>query len=132
MALTDGQDGVELLQVTLRALLPRTRRIAKAVGGDWVTDEDWEEGGQAAMLSMVRQFGETPFEELTFWEANFWEATKRACITELRKFLRKGDEGATSIDGMADQGQDLEAAPVDPLDQVTWTCPDSVDSWLFA
>jgi hypothetical protein len=33
---------------------------------------------------------------------------------------------------MADQGQDLEAAPVDPLDQVTWTCPDSVDSWLFA
>lgn len=93
MALTNGQDGVELLHVTLRALLPRTRRIAKAVGGDWVTDEDWEEGGQAAMLSMVRQFRETPPEELTFWEANFWEATKRACITELRKFLRKATKG---------------------------------------
>lgn len=116
-----GPAGTELLEGVLRQLSPRTRVIAKASARGWLTDDDWEDIGQEALVVMILGLAKAVGGELSPWETNFWNTFKCDCIDALRALRRKAAQRATSSEDLP-QGPDrpeLEATFPDSLDQLT-------------
>lgn len=115
----NSHHGVELLEAVIRPLLKRVRPIAMSVGTTaGKTTEDWEDGTQHAVFSMLRDFQSKPTEELTFWEVNLPYIFKRRCIDGVVSCRRKIDRSSVPLEGVTEDVEVLHARLAGPLDQL--------------